>query len=267
MSYFTVKKYSDSLYQFQDTLGVLATLVVGEKKALLFDTCYGIGDLPSEVKSITDKELTVVCSHGHMDHTAGNYQFSEVYIHKNDIELCKKHNNLDYRKKNLRSLGDRAPIGFDKELYLTRREGNLKELKAHQIFDLGGITLEVIEVFGHTQGSIALYSKELKLMLVSDATCPWVWLFLEESTDVKTYIKSVENLLTYDFDNFLVGHGMRLFPRYRMEEFLQTAKEIDLSKSVKVEFNNFENCNSYCYSKYRMYDQDKSGVVFDPAKL
>lgn len=267
MDYFNIKKYSDNLYQFQDKLGVLATLVIGDNKALLFDTCYGIGDLPSEVKKITDKELIVVASHGHMDHTAGNYQFDKVLIHKNDIELCKKHNSLLYRERNLASLGDRVVEGFDKDVYKTKREGNLIPLELPCKFDLGSITLEVVEAFGHTQGSIALYSKELKLMLVSDATCPWVWLFLNESTKMDVYIKSVEHLLTYDFDNFLVGHGMRLFPRYRMNEFLECAKEIDLSKSVKVSFGNFDDCNSWCYSRYQMYDQDKCGVVFDPDKL
>lgn len=267
MDYFNIKKYSDNLYQFQDKLGVLATLVIGSNKTLLFDTCYGIGRLDEEVKKITNKELIVVASHGHMDHTAGNYQFPFVYIHKNDIDLCKAHNGMKRREQNLEALGDREPDLFNRDEYLKQREGKLLELNMPCIFDLGGITLEVIEAFGHTQGSIALYSKELKLMLVSDATCPWVWLFLKESTPVSTYIKSVEHLLTYDFDNFLVGHGMRMLPRYRMEEFLQTAKEIDLSKSVKVTFNNFDDCNSYCYSKYKMYDQDKSGIVFDPTKL
>ena len=32
---------------------------------------------------------------------------------------------------------------------------------------------------GHTTGSIGLYIKDWKLMLVSDATCPFIWIFLE----------------------------------------------------------------------------------------
>ena len=81
------------------------------------------------------------------------------------------------------------------------------------------------------------------------------------------YIKSVEKILSYDFDNFLVGHGARLLPRSRMDEFLQVAKEIDLEKSIKVSFGGFDNLNSYVYTKYKLYDQDGAGVVFDPDKL
>ena len=78
MSYFTVYKYNDNLYQIKDALGVLATLVIGEEKALLLDTCYGIGNLKKEVEKITNKPLIVVNSHGHMDHSCGNYQFDKV---------------------------------------------------------------------------------------------------------------------------------------------------------------------------------------------
>lgn len=267
MGYFGIQKYNDQLYQFKDPLGVLATLVIGKNKALLVDTCYGIGDLKEAVRNITDKELIVVNSHGHMDHSCGNYQFNEVWIHKDDVELCKEHNSYERRKKNLDNAIDKLPHNFDKEAYLKQNEGNLKILNLHCVFDLGGITLEVIEVPGHTKGSIALYSKEMKLMIVSDASCPFVWLFLKESLPVSVYIKSVEKLLTYDFDNFLVGHGARLLPKYRMDEFLLTAKEIDISKSIKVSFGSFEDLNSYCYTKYKLYDQDGAGVVFDPDKL
>ena len=34
-------------------IGVLVTLVIGNEKALLFDTAYGIGDLKKEVEQIT----------------------------------------------------------------------------------------------------------------------------------------------------------------------------------------------------------------------
>ena len=36
---------------------------------------------------------------------------------------------------------------------------NIKE------FSLGNLTIEILPAYGHTQGSIALYCKELKLMI------------------------------------------------------------------------------------------------------
>ena len=131
MNYFEVVKYDDSLYQIKDKLGVLSTLIIGENKAILFDTGYGIGDLNSEVRKITDKELIVICSHGHMDHTGGNYQFDEVYIDELDYNLCLSHNNANRRQKNINSLNRICPNfinenNFDVNKYLSLGAGNLK---------------------------------------------------------------------------------------------------------------------------------------------
>ena len=56
---------------------------------------------------------------------------------------------------------------------------------------------------GHTKGSIGAYIKEEKILVVTDATCPFVWLFLEESTTVDIYIKMLERVLKLDFDYVL----------------------------------------------------------------
>lgn len=269
MSYFEVVKYDDYLYQIKDRLGVLSTLVIGNKKALLLDTCYGIGNLKEEVEKITTKPLIVINSHGHMDHSCGNYQFSEVYIHPSDMELASKHNCYERRNKNLLSARKQniLPTDFDENKYLSQNEGNLIPLEIGQVFDLGDIKCEVLPLYGHTQGSIALYIASKKLMLVSDGTCPFVWLFLEESTTVTKYVENLKNILKYDFENFLVGHGARLLPKERMYSFLEIAETIDLSKSIKVSFDNFDNLNSYCYSHSKLYDQNGCGIIFDPNKL
>lgn len=269
MDYFTIKKYNNQLYQIKDKLGVLSTLVIGNDKALLLDTGYGICSLKEEVKKITNKELIVINSHGHMDHACGNYEFDKVYISKKDVDVAKKYNSKKWRINNiLRAEAMNAlPDTFDKEKYINQNEGNLEIINEHDIIDLGNLDIEVINMEGHTEGSIGLYISKWKLLLASDAACPFVWLFLNESTTVKTYIKMLERVLKLDFDNFLVGHGMMMFPKQRMYEFLDVAKNIDLSKSVKVTFDQFEDLNSYCYTKGIMYDQNDSGIVFDPNKM
>ena len=113
MGYFTVYKYNENLYQIKDALGVLATLVIGEEKALLFDTCYGIGDLKQEVLNITTKPLIVVNSHGHMDHSCGNYQFGKIYIDERDVDLVKSHNSADRRTRNINSAKNMKVLPVD----------------------------------------------------------------------------------------------------------------------------------------------------------
>ena len=205
-----------------------------------------------------------------MDHTGGNFMFNEVYINEKDIDLCIKHNSIAWRKRTITNANNLNLLNedFNSDEYISKREGKLISVKDNHIFDLGGIHIEIIPMEGHTTGSIGCYIKEDNYLVVTDATCPFVWLFLEESTTVKTYINMLERTLKLNFTHVLLGHGKgSLVDRSRVEEFLYVAKTINLEKSVKVSFNNFENSNSYCYTEGTMYNQDHAGIVFDINRL
>jgi len=269
MSYFKIFKISDSIYQIKDPMGVLSTLVIGRKLSLLVDTTYGIGDLASCVKSLTNNPLIVVNSHGHMDHTGGNYQFEKVFISEQDIPLCKMHNSSLWRKNNLSTAIklNILPNDFNQEKYLSMNEGNLLPLLEGFVFDLGDKTIKVVALEGHTLGSLGFLILEDKILITSDAICPFVWLFLDESTTLDTYIKMLKRTLLLPFDYILVGHGNgELLIKNRVLEFLKVAIQATVEDGVRVSFNNFENLNSYCYTPYTMYDQSKAGIVFNPLR-
>lgn len=65
---FTRTQLRPNLWQFQNSVGNCASLVIGTEKALLFDTMTGLGDLLGAVRELTDLPLSVVNSHGHFDH-------------------------------------------------------------------------------------------------------------------------------------------------------------------------------------------------------
>lgn len=267
---FITYKINDQIYQIKDPMGVLTTLIIGKNKAMLIDTGYGIFNLREYIKTITDLELIVMNSHGHMDHSGGNYLFDEIYIHQNDEDLVKLHNSINWRKRNIKSAKNLNLINesFDEETYLSKREGKLKYLNIHDIFDLGDLTIEIVNLEGHTTGSVGFLIKEQNILVTSDAICPFVWIFLKESTTFKVYKEMLKKTLNLKFDYFLVGHGAgKLLPKSRMEKFYQTALDLTIEKSVKVEFNNFDDANSYCYTKGKMYDQEDSGIVFDPNRM
>lgn len=269
MHYFTTYPINDHIYQIKDAMGVLSTLVIGSNYALLVDTGYGIKNIKEYIYTLTDKPLIVIASHGHMDHTGGNYLFDSVYIHPLDIPLCRLHNSRAWREKNILSATSLHLIddSFDEESYLNQREGNLLPLEENQIFFLGNLHAKIIPMEGHTAGSIGVLLEEDQILIVTDATCPFVWLFLEESLPVSTYVHMLERTLTLSFDHILLGHGAgKLLPRQKVFDFLNIAKTIDLKKSVKVSFSNF-NQNSYCYTLGKLYDQNDCGVVFDPKKM
>lgn len=270
MNQYTTFSINDHIYQIKDPMGVLMTLVIGKTHALLVDTGYGLGDIKSYISQITHLPLIVVASHGHMDHTGGNYLFSQVYIHPLDMDLCKLHNSPAWRHHVYDNACAMHLVDdtFDVDTFIEQKEGHLLPLSNNQIFDLGDIHAKVIPMEGHTKGSIGILLEEDEILIVTDATCPFVWLFLPESTSVTTYIQMLTRTLKLPFQHILLGHGKGIaLPRSKVEDFLYTAKTIDLKKAVKVTFHNFELENSYCYTLGKMYDQNDVGIVFDPHKL
>ena len=267
MSYFKEIKINDYIYQFKDALGSLITLVIGESKALVFDTGYGLGDLYHLVRKYTDKELIVINSHGHMDHSCGNFQFEKVYIHKDDFELFKRHNSIERKLKNLENAKNiNVEIETNKDKYLEDTTKNTYILD-FDTFDLGGIKALIYDIKGHTKGSIAIYLENKKILLASDAGCAFVWLFLKESLPVKDHINSLRNILKLDFDYFLVGHVAGLIEKNKLVERKHVCENIKMEESKRVYFKDFEDLNAYAYPKDDLYVQGKCGVVFDPERL
>jgi hydroxyacylglutathione hydrolase len=115
-------------------------LVTGEKKALLIDTVNGYENLKEIVREITDLPITVVNTHGHGDHVWGNVYFEEAYLHPKDW-----------------ALHDRAfssPQAVEVLKKYSLKPAKLLPLDENAVFDLGGITLEVIPMAGHTKGCV-----------------------------------------------------------------------------------------------------------------
>jgi len=232
---FKVKKIYPWLYSIFDPQGVFCYLVVGSQRALLFDTVYGIGNLEQTVKSITEKPLYVVLGHGHVDHAGGAYQFEEVYLHEADFELCRLHTSRDFRGTVLDGLnksGAPMPVGIDPQAYLEGGTGNLKSLEPNRIFNLGDLNIEVINMEGHTAGSIGLLVQEHKVLLDSDSANTHIWMFLNESLPVSQYIAMLERVIKLDFDTFFIGHSNVPMPKSFFQKFINAARRISIEKSV-----------------------------------
>ncbi len=158
-------KVRDDLYILDEINSIRMYLILGKEKALLFDTGFGYMDLRPIIQSITDLPLYVVCSHGHDDHVYGNDFFDTVYISEKDYDLAMFYDNPAARDKLIRSRLNATPNIrelFDQEWYMSRsiRNCEYKFVKEGDVFDLGGLTLQVYELPGHTQGSIGLFCPE-----------------------------------------------------------------------------------------------------------
>ncbi len=171
-------------------------LITGEKRALLIDTLNGKENLMDVVREITNLPVIVVNTHGHCDHIYGNVFFEEAYLHPKDWELHDLH------------------FGFPETQVMLKESGlapcRLLPLKDDDVFDLGGITLEVIPVPGHTAGSVTLLCRKHRLLFSGDAVNTHLWMQLDESLPLKVLSESLSRLLTgyrSAFDYILTGHS------------------------------------------------------------
>lgn len=228
---YTVRELEPGSFRIGNSM-VFMDLIVGAHHALLFDTGYGFGDLRGLVESITEKPLYVVNSHGHVDHACGNEQFGGAYIHHDDIFLCREHNGREMRMAELETA--EVPLDFCLEQYLSLGTGDLKPVGEGHTFDLGGMTLEVVHLPGHTAGSIGLYCPEKRLLYVGDAMNCFVWLFLPEARSLATYINTLHKAAKLPFTHMVQSHEPEPVPKRRLWDYLDLAEHLNFEQGTLV---------------------------------
>ena len=230
MSHFKVKQIYPWLYSIKE-LDAFCYLIIGQEKALLFDAVYGLYNLREVVEEITDKPYVVVLGHGHIDHVNAAPQFESVMIHKADINLYYEHSSPIYRENVLKARGRGLPDDYDKDGYLNAKQDNLIPLEDGMSFDLGGINVDVVEMAGHTAGSIGILIREHSVLLTSDSACSHVWLYLDESLPLRDYIAMLERVILLPFDTVMVGHSDEPQDKTVFQRYIDVAKNVDISKS------------------------------------
>ena len=227
---------------------VFMDLFVGTGKALLWDTGYGYGDLAGIVKALSEgRPLYIVNSHGHLDHACGNYQFAEdIYIHERDRGLCLEHTGQEMRRGALKNAEHNfnfmtketeniLPKTIDRERYIHGGSGSLRSVKEGDVFALGGITLEVFELPGHTGGSIGLYWKERDILFSGDAFNPFVWLFMPEALKLEDYLNTLHKAHGLGFTHFYMAHNPGLTDKKEILTYIRAAEQADFEKGFPFE--------------------------------
>ncbi len=231
---FTCEKLRENITSILDPTGVRAFLVEGTDSAVLVDTCCGVGNLKELVEGLTSLPLKVLCTHGHVDHASGTYGFEEVYLNEADWELVKNHTTYERRSTFIDPDGTR----FTRADYVPQRDGGYLPLADGQTFDLGGTTIETIAVPGHTHGSMTFLLKEQRILILSDACNPFTFMFLDESTSLKTLVNNLNNLLKRedDFDTVWVSHGEAKVPKSVITDVLEVCEDIFARRDDAIPF-------------------------------
>ncbi len=154
-------------------------LITGTERALLVDTGTGVFDLPAFLKTLTPLPVDVALTHGHVDHAGGMGCFDRVYLHPADFTgalSVTPETRRDFAGQILQMAGGIfACTPDDVRIYETRPE--LLPLKEGDVFDLGGVHVDVYETPGHTPGGLSFLIREERILLSGDACNPNTLLF------------------------------------------------------------------------------------------
>ncbi|GHU88075.1 hypothetical protein FACS1894202_03560 [Clostridia bacterium] len=183
-------------------------LLAGSEKAVLIDSGYGTLDLETLVRGVYGGPVTILNTHGHLDHVGGN-RFFPSYMPKEDIDLYARHSDPEFLK------------GMKLHVF-PRAEAHAIDFER---LDLGGRVLEIIATPGHTKGSVCVLDTANKAIFVGD-TFNFIstWLGTEDSTSVTEYKSSLEKLIQiakqYGIKDFHSGHNfgamhMKTLQNYR----------------------------------------------------
>lgn len=173
-------KLFDHLWLFEAKKGTKSSIYIleGKEKTLIIDSGHIVTDLPSRVSKISAKPQILALTHAHPDHAGSVDQFDTVYMNKNDKDMIQNY------------------------------KGKIIEVDENFTFDLGGIHLQVINLSGHTPGSIGFLDLEDRWLFTGDAigsTYVWMQVTPLPLESLMGAIKRIEEI-SDKFDKIIVGH-------------------------------------------------------------
>ena len=168
--------------------GDFSYLVEGDNEAVLIDSGYGCGNIREYAQSLTKKPLrNIINTHDHFDHTANNCYFDCAYMSAATVPLATK------------PFPSFAGIHFPKD-YAIKIVGD------GFVYDLGGRTLEVIEIPDHAVGSIALLDRKERILFSGDE---FMIFGKSLSGSVSHWVECLDKLMAHrhEFDILYAGGG------------------------------------------------------------
>ena len=206
-------KLRPNVYLIDDAGASTCYLITGSEKALLVDTANGYEDLNEIVRSLTDLPVIVVNTHGHGDHVFGNLYFDEAWLHPADNALYDMF--FGFAREDLEKRGLKpCPV---------------KPLQIGQIFDLGGVQLEVVDLKGHTAGSVGLLDKAGRILYTGDGLNTHIWMQLDHSLPIATLLETFLALKEKhgaDFDYVAHGHTKVLRDKEILDWMIRGCEDI-----------------------------------------
>lgn len=156
-----------------DALDSTSYLIEGKERALLIDTGWGADNFVDIVRELTTKPIVLAITHMHHDHIRHAARFDTVYMHAADKALLAS--------------------ALDSEPWVER----IKPLADGDRIELGGIAIDVLEIPGHTPGSVVYVDAAHQRVFTGDAigSGAGVWMQVTTAIPLRAYQRSLQTYL------------------------------------------------------------------------
>jgi glyoxylase-like metal-dependent hydrolase (beta-lactamase superfamily II) len=224
-----------AIYEPHQAEEVISYLIVGQKRALLFDTGMGMSDIKKVTAELTSLPIVVLNSHTHDDHVGDNWEFDTIYAMDTDFTRKNAQGSREDAQAEVTpdQICGTLPKGFDPRAYTTRPWKITNYTHDGDHFDLGGRTLEVITTPGHTPDAISLIDRANGLLFTGDTYYPApIWLFRPE-TDLDAYAASIRRLaaLAPQIKLVLGAHNIPVAPPTVLAQLVAAFDEVRSGKT------------------------------------
>ncbi len=273
--FFKARRIYDNVTLITGLGGEQSFLIEGSERALLIDGLSGVGSLKAFVRELTELPVTLVNTHGHVDHIGADFEYKEVYIAPEDIPLMYAHSDMEMRLGFARSGAMFAPLPTEPRLSDVTVPGPVKTLpmKDGDIFDLGGVKLEVIAVPGHTWGTVVFLDRDRRIVYSGDACNRNTLVYGEESASIEEYKESLLHFKQFQpaFDGLWGGHGGAMEQPEIIDSAIALCDEIMAGTDDAVEAVGFTG-KACWYAKekdqyYRRLDGGTANIAYSKERI
>lgn len=176
--WFDVERLDERSWRISEGVVFHTYLLAGDDRAVLVDAALGVGDLRSVVEDLVDVPVTVLLTHSHWDHMGAAHQFDDVLIH--DFERgadgrVTSHQVADVYPADFdgwaaqwRDADQEFPDGFDPDGYEIPPATGVEPVRPGATLDLGGRSLEIVHVPGHSPGLLGALDRDAGDLYASD---------------------------------------------------------------------------------------------------
>lgn len=161
--------------------GVRFFVLTGKERAIMIDSGMNTPNAKEIAESITKLPLTLLNTHVDVDHVSGNASFEAVMMGEKEEVL--------YRSKG--------------------GENQVIPLKHGDVIDLGERPLRIIDLPGHTPGSIAILDEKYRVLFGGDSIQSGRIYMFGAHRNMERYIESMREMKNHmgEFDEIYPSHS------------------------------------------------------------